>query len=207
VNGDGRPDLISANHVGNTLTVLTNNGSGGFVLASSPAVGGWPSSVTSADVNGDGKPDLISANRLANTLTVLTNRGTGGFVLASSPSVGLGPSSVTSADVNGDGTPDLISADLGFDALTVLFNAATLFTGSFTGNGSGLTAVPAANLTGTVADARLSANVALLNASQTFSAPNTFNASVTLDPPANLSFGSQTRQMINLWGADYGIGV
>ena len=30
VNGDGKLDLISANHGGNTLTVLTNNGSGGF---------------------------------------------------------------------------------------------------------------------------------------------------------------------------------
>jgi uncharacterized protein YaiE (UPF0345 family) len=130
----------------------------------------------------------------------------GGFALVSSPSVGLAPFSVTAADVNGDGKPDLISANSGDSTLTVLFNTAT-FAGSFTGNGSGLTAVPAESLTGTVADARLSANVALRNASQTFSAPNTFNASVTLNPPANLSFGSQTRQMISLWGSDYGIGV
>ena len=34
VNGDGKVDLISANYGDNTLTVLTNNGSGGFVLAS-----------------------------------------------------------------------------------------------------------------------------------------------------------------------------
>ena len=34
VNGDGLVDLISANSSTNTLTVLTNNGSGGFVVAS-----------------------------------------------------------------------------------------------------------------------------------------------------------------------------
>jgi hypothetical protein len=38
VNGDGKPDLISANSGANSLTVLTNNGSGGLVVASSPGV-------------------------------------------------------------------------------------------------------------------------------------------------------------------------
>src|SRR4051794_17875225 len=42
VNGDGKLDLISANYNDNTLTVLTNNGSGGFVLSSSPGVGSHP---------------------------------------------------------------------------------------------------------------------------------------------------------------------
>jgi hypothetical protein len=53
--------------------VLTNNGSGGFVLASSPRVGIGPWSVMAADVNGDGKLDLISANSGTNTLSVLFN--------------------------------------------------------------------------------------------------------------------------------------
>jgi hypothetical protein len=114
--------LISANLSGNNLTVLTNNGSGGFVIASSPGVGSSPESVVAADVNGDGKPDLISANFGGNTLTVLTNNGSGGFVLASSPVVGSGPYSVTSADVNGDGKVDLICANQVSSTLTVLTN-------------------------------------------------------------------------------------
>jgi len=93
--------LISANYNANTLTVLTNNGSGGFGLASSPGVGLNPISVTAADVNGDGKVDLISANANANSLTVLTNNGSGGFVLSSSPGVGNSPRSIAAADVNG----------------------------------------------------------------------------------------------------------
>jgi hypothetical protein len=46
--------------------------------------------------------------------------------------------------------------------------AAGTMTGAFAGDGSGLTALNAASLTGTVADGRLSANVALLGANQTF---------------------------------------
>jgi hypothetical protein len=89
---------------------------------------------------------------------------------------------------------------------------------SFNGNGAGLTSlnaanlagsvpsaaltsVPAGNLSGTIADARLSANVALLNANQTFTGSN------TIAPSVSLSFGSQVRQMLNLWGTQYGIGV
>ena len=54
VNGDGKVDLISANYNDNTLSVLTNSGSGGFVVASSPGVELNPRSVVAADVNGDG---------------------------------------------------------------------------------------------------------------------------------------------------------
>ncbi len=158
VNGDGKVDLISANSGVNTLTVLTNNGSGGFVLASSPGVGSGPRSVTSADVNGDGKVDLISVNYTDYTLTVLTNNGSGGFVLASSPVVGTNPTSVTSADVNGDGKADLINANEFGNSLTVLTNAAN-FAGQFIGNGSGLTSLNAANLTGTVPLAQLPGNL------------------------------------------------
>jgi hypothetical protein len=76
VNGDGKVDLICANwNNGSTgsLSVLTNNGSGGFVTAATLDSGVAPLSVVTADVNGDGKPDLISANFYANTVTVWLN--------------------------------------------------------------------------------------------------------------------------------------
>jgi hypothetical protein len=73
VNGDGKVDLISANQNDATLTVLTNNGSGGFGFYATLAVGNHPRSIASADVNGDGKLDLISANDFTNTLSVLMN--------------------------------------------------------------------------------------------------------------------------------------
>ena len=122
LNEDGKVDLIGANLYANTLSVLTNDGSGGFVTAGSYAVGANPFSVVAVDVNGDGKLDLISANVSANTLSVLTNDGSGGFVLASSPAVDRYPISVVAADVNGDGKVDLISANYSANTLSVLTN-------------------------------------------------------------------------------------
>ena len=127
VNGDGHVDLISANELDNNLTVLTNNGHGRFVLASSPDVGSGPKSVVAADVNGDGHVDLISANGGDNTLSVLTNDGSSSFVLCSTLDMGAdaNPISVTAADVNGDGGVDLICANYGYSDLMVLLNTPT----------------------------------------------------------------------------------
>jgi prolyl-tRNA editing enzyme YbaK/EbsC (Cys-tRNA(Pro) deacylase) len=122
VNGDGKTDLISANGQNNSLTVLTNDGSGRFVLSGTNSTGSSPYSVAAADVNGDGMFDLISANYLDHSLTVLTNNGSGGFRLAGTYVVGSGPNSVTAADVNGDGKIDLISANISTNSLTVLTN-------------------------------------------------------------------------------------
>ena len=179
VNGDGKVDLICANSADNTLTVLTNDGSGGFAVASVPVVGNTPIFVVAADVNNDGKMDLICANLFGNTLTILTNNGSGGFAIASSPAVGNEPYSVAAADVNGDGKVDLISANFNDNSLTVLLNKGTLsgnFAGNFTGNGGGLSGLNASNISsGTLADARLSSNVAVLNANQTITGQDTFN--------------------------------
>jgi hypothetical protein len=130
VNGDGRLDLIAGSFqiLGLPTTdifVLTNNGVGGFVLASTPTVGNGPVGVAAADLNGDGWTDLITANQTAGNLSVLTNNRAGGFALASSPAVGDSPTSVAVADVNGDGRPDVIAAKwpgFGNGSLLILTN-------------------------------------------------------------------------------------
>jgi len=128
VNNDGKLDLICPNQISKSLSVLTNNGNGGFQRASSPATGsdGGPYSLVAADVNNDGKPDLICVNSgcptIGHTLSVLINNGGGVFTLASTPSVGREPNSVVATDVNGDGKVDLICANINDSTLSVLTN-------------------------------------------------------------------------------------
>ena len=123
VTGDGRADLICANYNDSTVSVLTNDGSGGFKLNAVYPVGTYSLSVVAADVNGDGKVDLVSSSPFDGALTVLTNDGSGGFVLASTPSVDAWhPVSVTAADVNEDGKVDMITANQYALSLSVLTN-------------------------------------------------------------------------------------
>jgi FG-GAP-like repeat/RTX calcium-binding nonapeptide repeat (4 copies) len=117
LNGDGKPDLATANVNSNDVSVLLGNGSGGFsAAAGSPfAAGDHPSSVAIGDLNGDGKADLATANGNSNDVTVLLGNGSGGFsAAAGSPfAVGSAPVSVAISDLNADGKPDLASANSG----------------------------------------------------------------------------------------------
>ncbi len=76
---------------------------------------------------------------------------------------------------------------------------------AFTGSGSGLTGLNASNVsTGTLADARLSSNVALRGAPNAFTALNTFAASVgigTASPTSPLHVSSAAADTVRLHGA------
>jgi hypothetical protein len=164
VNGDGKLDLISANTGDNTITVLTNDHSGGFVLDTTVTVGTYPVSVAAVDINGDGKIALVSANEDDGTLTVVTNASNGKFGYNATLNIGSGsgsvPASVVAADVNADGRPDLICANFGDGTLTVLTNNRS---GGFGFNatleaGSGPLCVAAADINGDGKPDLISAN-------------------------------------------------
>jgi hypothetical protein len=71
------------------------------------------------------------------------------------------------------------------------FAAGAITASSFTGNGAALTGLNATNLaTGTVADGRLSGNVALRIANQTFTGSNTFAGVSTLTNATNVVTGT-----------------
>jgi hypothetical protein len=75
-NGDGKPDLVTADAGSNTLTVLTGNGDGTFAAPLSPAAGTNPIFAAVGDFNGDGIPDLAAANNSTNSVTVLLTQHT-----------------------------------------------------------------------------------------------------------------------------------
>lgn len=135
LNGDGKPDLATANIFGDNVSILLGTGTGGFGAATIFPVGAHPTGVAIADLNGDGKPDLAVANRHGGGVSILLGTGTGVFGAATNFPAGIRPISVAIGDLNGDGKPDLATANSGFvDDVSVLpgdgtgaFGAATNF--------------------------------------------------------------------------------
>lgn len=76
-----------------------------------------------------------------------------------------------------------------FAGVAWITNSANQLAGQFSGDGAGLSNLHAAKLTGTVADARLSTNVSLLDANQIFTGANTFAGAASLTNQANLFAG------------------
>jgi hypothetical protein len=131
LNGDGIPDLVTANVYGNSVTILLGNGNGTFTQpANSPVtVGFWPWSVAIGDFSGNGIADLAVANEYENaddplgtSVTILMGNGKGSFTQApgSPVTVGVQPEYIAVGDFNGDGVPDLATANNGGDSVTFL---------------------------------------------------------------------------------------
>jgi hypothetical protein len=132
VNGDGRPDLVTANHGNNTVGVLLGQAGGGFAPAITYPTGptSAPASVAVADMNGDGRPDIIAASYDDNTVGVLLGQAGGGFAAVSTYAAGPARTSTNRlsgmavADMNGDGRPDIISSITGSNLVGVLLGQA-----------------------------------------------------------------------------------
>ena len=187
-NGDGNPDLATANLSSNDMSVLLGNGAGSFGAATNFTVGFNPSSVTVGDFNGDGNLDLATANSFSSTVSVLLGNGAGSFGAATSFGVGNSPLSVAVGDLNGDGKLDLATANFSSHTVSLLlgnggggFGAATNFgagtnprtvtVGDFNGDGNS-DLVTANNTSNTV-------NVLLGGGSGNFGAATSFGVGTT----------------------------
>jgi hypothetical protein len=121
-NGDGKLDFITAGSGTSSLllSVLLNNGSGGFNAAANVAVDSNPGYIRSGDFNGDGKLDLAMTDD-TDKISVLLGNGTGGFgvatkfATASTPNrygYTAFPENLVVGDFNSDGKLDLLSGTL-----------------------------------------------------------------------------------------------
>ncbi len=134
LDGDGKPDLVTASNSGdNAVSILWNLGGRAFTAAASVPAGNTPYGVAAADLDGDGDLDLAVANKSPG-ITVLRNDGSRNFVPAKSLSVPGGAFSLVPADFDGDGKVDLAAVGLATDAnnnsLYVLQNRGSLTFGA-----------------------------------------------------------------------------
>jgi hypothetical protein len=137
VNGDGRPDLVTADPSGLDVSVLLGLVTGKFKAAKLFGAGKTPNSVAVADVNGDGLPDLVTASA-DNTVNVLLGQRNAAthFLIAAPVTVTPGRSFTITVT-----------------ALTSSSQLDCLYTGTVTfGSSVGLEGLPA-NYTFTKADA------------------------------------------------------
>ena len=148
-NGDGLPDLIVANQISNSVTILRNRGDGTLVFSKTLAAttvtaptptptgptpaGPTPtatpnptvdevgvSSAVCGDFDGDTLPDVAFVNRGFNKVTIRRKEANGDFTLVSSLPVGSRPTWVSTIDLNHDDDLDLVVLNSQSDDLTIL---------------------------------------------------------------------------------------
>lgn len=133
VDGDGKPDVVSANYGENSISVLLNTTSPSNTTATFAPQLRFPTELgpqylAIIDVNGDGRTDIAVAGDYSNSTSVLLNEtvpGTSMILFSPSELVNSAPyisGRPMVGDVNGDGKPDLVLSGYSQGIVEVLTN-------------------------------------------------------------------------------------
>ncbi len=137
-NGDGLPDIATANNSSNNISILLQNANGTFQAAVNYPVGNGPVSLQVGDVNNDGNLDLIVINVTDSTVAVLLGNGDGTFQAPkTTPIPGTPPPFpyLAVGDFNADGNLDVVIT-------MALAQVGTYGAGIMLGNGDGTFQAP-----------------------------------------------------------------
>jgi hypothetical protein len=129
VNGDGHPDIVTANNNDGDVSLLLGDGQGRFARApQSPfPCGRSPYPMAATDINGDGCADILVPNSAPDvkTLNILLGNRQGELVPAPGSPLTCDASIwyVAAGDLNGDRRPDIVAThNEGGSGLTIMMS-------------------------------------------------------------------------------------
>ncbi len=120
LNGDGKPDIVTASYYSNALSVLLGVGDGTLAAMSAYPGGGHPTSVAVADLNEDGKLDLLATSFDTRCVSSLFGIGDGTFDVGPSYPTGGRPQMLALGDLNDDGDQDIVTVSPDTSTVSVL---------------------------------------------------------------------------------------
>ncbi|HEX5011640.1 MAG TPA: VCBS repeat-containing protein [Planctomycetota bacterium] len=153
LDASGAPDLVTANLGDNSVSVLRDDGAGGFLPHLDFPAGFGPEAVAAADLDGDARPDLalptFTAGAGGGSLALLHNLG--GAVFAPAVEYQTGPigAAIVAADVDGDGATDFVAPNQSSGVSVYLGHAdGTLLAPALLATANGPVAVATADFNG-----------------------------------------------------------
>jgi hypothetical protein len=185
-DGDARWLQVGARTGTNTFVVLTPNQPvtatpyACYATTATTAI----SATTAASATTAGTANAFSGS-LAGDVTGTQGATAVGFVGGQSAANVASGASAANAATSADAANTIVKRDPFGN-----FSAGTITATSFVGSGAALTSLNATNITGTLADAQLSTNVAQLDGANLFTGPNTFAGVTTLTNTNNVFNGT-----------------
>ena len=111
LSGDALADVVTANSLDDSVSVLLQNSNATFADHVDYATGDAPTGLIAYDYSGDGKLDLVVANSgdtdTGRSLSLLLNQGEGVFGTKTDIALPSAPYGICAGDFNGDGADDL----------------------------------------------------------------------------------------------------
>lgn len=137
MDGNGKPDLVIAHSITQSIRIFRNNSTGNAVSFSprvSLALNAGATGVAVDDLDGDGKLDIAATSSTASKVFLFRNISTSNemsFATRVDSSAGGAAQGVAIGDLDGDGKPDLAIVNSSAGTVSILRNTSTVGTLSF----------------------------------------------------------------------------